>query len=331
MRLLLSAGACALVGLFSCTATAGEPDDHAPAGVMGDHLHKEGDWMVGYHFESTHSKGMRNGAHSISNADAMARYGEIPAEMDMDMHMFEIMGGITPDLSVMIMPQYMTMSMLHQSSHGGGHSHRHEVSGFGDTEVTGLYSVYRGERDRAHLNFGLSLPTGSIDESFVDHHGNTYRMPYNMQFGSGTYDPILGATYVSEEEGWSWGAQTINYIRLGKNDNGYRQGNKYTATSWVAHNLSDYASLSFRVEGEAWGNVSGQDADLPSNIMAGADPEQQAGKRVMASAGMNLWGGEGALKGQRVLAEFGVPIYEQYSGPQPDTDWRLSLSWQWAF
>ena len=30
--------------------TAGRPDSHAPIGVMGDHMHKEGEWMVSYRF-----------------------------------------------------------------------------------------------------------------------------------------------------------------------------------------------------------------------------------------------------------------------------------------
>lgn len=156
---------------------------------------------------------------------------------------------------------------------GGGHSHEHTVDGFGDTEVTGLYSLMQrhngASTHKLHLNAGLSLPTGSIDETFTDHHNRVYHMPYQMQFGSGTYDPIIGLTYTGTNESWSWGAQSLNYIRVGKNDNGYRQGNKYTATTWAARNISRFASLSVRLEGEAWDDVSGRDVTLPINIIAG--------------------------------------------------------------
>jgi hypothetical protein len=304
---------------------------------MGAHGHGKGEFMLGYSFERSSTSGYKQGSSSVSNASLMAVFGEIAAEMQMDMHMFELMYGISDNLTLMVMPQYMQMSMLHQSSHGGGHSHEHEVQGFGDTEVIGLYSIFNGESEgvsqKAHLNFGLSLPTGSYDETFVNHHNDTYNMPYSMQFGTGTYDPIIGATYVANSPDWSWGAQTINYIRVGKNNNGYRQGNKYTATSWVSKNLSDYTSVSFRLDGERWNDVSGMDASLPVTAIAGAEPNKQAGERVLANIGLSLLATEdfGFAAGNRLALEFGVPIYERYSGAQPDNEYRLTLGWQKSF
>lgn len=339
MRYTMLAGACALALCSASVAMAGsstQPDDHAPIGVMGDHLHKAGGWMVGYRYEYLHSSGVRSGRHSVDNAAVLASYGEAPIAMDMEMHMLEVMRGITDNLTLMVMPQYMYMGMTHLS-HGGHGAHEHEVEGIGDTEVTGLYSVYRahtaGGKQEAHLNIGMSLPTGSIDEAFTNHHAATYRLPYNMQFGSGTFDPMIGATYTGEQADWSWGAQTLNYIRLGKNDNGYRQGNKYMATTWVARNLNPFTSLSLRLEAEAWDNVSGRDASLPVTAIAGADPDGQAGERVMALVGLNLFSGQaqGPLAGQRLAAELGIPLHERFSGPQPETDYRMTLGWQWAF
>lgn len=313
---------------------APKPDAHAPIGVMGDHLHKKGQWMLGYRLKSTNTEGFRNGSHKVSNNSVLAVYGEAATKTTMDMHMLEIMYGVSDDLTLMVMPQYMEMSMLHQSNHGGGHSHRHEVSDFGDTEVTGLYSLFHGENSKAHLNFGVSVPTGATNAKFKDHHNNSYNMPYNMQFGTGTFDPIIGATYTGYGDDWSWGAQTINYLRvLGQNNQGYRQGTKFTATSWVARNVTDWASLSLRLDGEAWGDVHGRDASLPVNIIAGARPDEQAGQRVYANVGVNLLADEsmGVLAGHRLAAEFGVPVYERYSSAQPKTDYRFTLSWQKAF
>lgn len=335
-------GACALTAClitFSAWGHDGQivPTDHAPIGVMGDHLHKKGSWMVGYRYKQSHTSGYKDGSDDVTNASVMASYGEIAAKMDMGMHMVEIMYGLTDGLTLMLMPQYMQMSMLHQSSHGGGHTHRHEVEGMGDTELSGLYSLYdsmRGNvKHQMHVNVGVSLPTGSIDETFTNHHGVVYRMPYNMQFGTGTFDPILGLTYAVHAPSWSFGVQTMNYIRMGKNDHGYRQGNKYTATTWVARNITDFASVSFRLEGQAWDDVSGQDASLPVIAIVGADPDLQSGQRVMAHVGVNLLAGKntGVLSGQRLSAEFGMPLYEYASGPQPETDYQLTLGWQWAF
>jgi hypothetical protein len=336
--ILLSA--CSLITLAAASAFAHQvpsPNAHAPIGVMGDHLHKQGDWMLSYKYELTNVSGFKNGRDTIPTSTVLSQYGEAAAKMQMQMHMFEFMYGITDNLNLMVMPQYMQMDMTHQSSHGGGHSHTHTLYGLGDTEVTGLYSFYKSNNNRveneAHLNFGVSLPTGSIDKTFTDHHNNVYHMPYNMQFGSGTVDPILGATYTMHTENWQFGGQTLNYLRFGKNDNGYRQGNKYTATGWASRNLTSFASLSFRLDGEAWENVEGRDITLPLTIIAGANPDLRAGERVMANIGLNLLGGHesGILAGHRLAVEFGMPVYERYSGPQSQNDYRLTAGWQKSF
>lgn len=335
----LRMGLCSIFALsvLSSTAMAHEFNKvgtHAPIGVMGDHTHKQGEWMVGYRYEYSHFSGNKNGTNSVSPQEMMAQYGETPLNMEMEMHMFEVMYGLTDNLTLMVMPQYMKMDMFHASSHGGGHMHTHEVEGFGDTELTGLYSFYNSTKDHLHnqalLNIGFSLPTGKSDEKFIDHHGREYNLPYNMQFGSGTFDPILGATYTGRSTDWAWGAQTLNYIRMGKNNEGYRQGNKYTASTWIARNIADVACASFRLEGEAWENISGRDWRLPVNIIAGARPDGQAGERVTANIGVNLLGGEKLLN-QRLALEFGVPVYERFDGPQPEMDYRLTAGWQMAF
>jgi len=331
---------CSLLAFFSVTASAfadqvKAPDDHAPIGVMGDHLHHEGSWMVGYRYSETHTSGLKDGTHTVADTDLVHTYGEVPSEMKMGMHMFEIMYGVTDDLTLMVMPQYMQMSMTHVAHNG--HTHSHDTEGFGDTEVTGLYSIWDQTAgnitQKAHLNMGISLPTGDSGTTYPNHHNVIFPLPYNMQFGTGTYDPILGATYTGKSANWSWGAQTLNYIRMGKNDEGYRQGNKYTGTGWVARNVTDFASLSFRLKGEAWENVSGQNQSLPPLTIAGAEPKGQAGERVMANIGVNLLtgGNIAPLAGHRLSAEVGVPVYERFSGPQPKTNYQLTLGWQLAF
>jgi hypothetical protein len=312
-------------------------NDHSPIGVMGDHLHKQGEFMIGYHYNLSKFSGFKDGSSKISTAEVQSNYGEVGTDIDMRMHMFEIMYGVSDKLTLMLMPQYMEMDMVHESSHGMGHSHKHTVKGLGDTELVGLYSLYKDSDDssnqRLHLNIGVSLPTGSINKTFVNHHSTVYNLPYNMQFGSGTVDPIIGATYISELPTWSWGAQTINYIRVGKNNNGYRLGNKYTATSWVSRNLNEYVSTSLRLKGEAWDNVSGRDYSLPLNTIVGANPKKLAGERLTAHFGVNLVAPSSnpVLLGHRLALEFGVPLYENFDGPQSSQDYTFTLGWQWAY
>src|SRR5690606_30314685 len=140
-------------------------------------------------------------------------------------------------------------------------------------------------------------------------------LPYTMQFGSGTFDPIVGLTYAGHLGHWSWGGQTLNYIRLGTNDEGYRLGNKYTLSGWVAREVLPFASLSVGVEGEAWRNVHGRDQNLPLTAIAGSNPGEIAGERVLGLIGLNVMPGamHNSLSGHRLSVEFGLPLYERYS------------------
>ena len=42
-------------------------------------------------------------------------------------------------------------------------------------------------------------------------------------------------------------------------------------------------------------------------------------------------GAQGVLEGQRLFAEFGVPIYQNLDGPQLETDWVLNIGVQIRF
>ena len=47
------------------------------------------------------------------------------------------------------------------------------------------------ERIKTHLGFGMSLPSGSIDERDTTPASSSARLGYAMQNGSGTYDPFV--------------------------------------------------------------------------------------------------------------------------------------------
>lgn len=340
MKKQLLAGVCPLLMAFAYTAQAEHcPHHHAshsisqPMGVTGGHLHEKGQWMVSYRYDFTRQSGLRQGSSNLPAVDALAIYGEAMTEMDMGMHMAEAMYGITDKLTLMVMGGFMDMDMTHMAHHSL-HTHEMEKQGWGDTEVTALYSLLDRQvsevSHKLHLNAGLSLPTGSIDESYVNHHNANLHLPYTMQFGSGTYDPILGLTYTGGTGAWGWGAQALNTFRLGENSNGYRQGHRQVVNLWGSRGVTDFLDLSLRLEGKHWGNVHGKDDRIPLTSMTGANPLGNGGEQLSAFLGANLKG-SGKLEGQQLGAEFGMPFYEHFDGPQLETDYRLSLGWRMAF
>lgn len=205
--------------------------------------------------------------------------------------------------------------------------------GWGDLKLSGIYELYHGHRSTWLLNLGLSLPTGSTnEEDFIPGPGET-RLPYPMQIGSGTWDLLPGITYLGQANTWSWGAQLSGVIRLGENDEGYTLGNVGQLTAWGAYKWNDQLSTSLRITGKAWGDIDGRDEKLrlAPSVVPTADPRRRGGEEIDLSLGVNVRMPGKLLKGQRLAAEIGVPVYRSLDGPQLSTDWFFNLGWQWAF
>lgn len=330
----------ALLLAFTCLApnafadSIAKPASHAPIGVMGDHIHKEGEWMISYRYSQMEMDGNRDGTDSLSIAQVHSQFMVAPISMTMRMHMFGVMYGASDDLTLTAMAPYSDKSMQHVVRGSNVHF-RTQTEGVGDIKLGGIYNLHKtGDEDSNQqwlLNFGASLPTGSITERGNTPMANNQKLPYAMQLGSGTFDPLLGLTFVNHEQDWSWGSQAGTTLRFGKNSQGYRLGNEYTATAWVARDVSDNASVSLRAEGKSWGNIHGHDVQLNQNMVPTARTDMRGGQRIDVLAGVNLYQPEGDLAGHRLAAEFGLPVFQNLEGPQLETDYRFTLGWQFAF
>ncbi len=333
---------------------ASRPDGHAPIGVMGDHMHKKGEWMLSYRYMRMDMDGNRIGTRDVTPEEIATTvpnrfFGApmqpptlrvVPTRMTMDMHMFGAMYAPTNDLTLMAMVNYIRKEMDHVTFRGpAGTIRRGEFTtateGIGDTKIGGLYRLYDDAVHHFHLNLGVSIPTGSITErdTVLAPTGATpnLRLPYPMQLGSGTFDLLPGLTYTGKKGNFSWGAQYMADIRLeDENDEGYALGDKHAATAWVGYRFSDWASGSFRVKAMTQDSISGIDPNIVAPVQT-ANPEFQGGERVDLLWGVNLLAPQGALKGHRLAVEFGLPVYQDLNGPQLETDWTLNVGWQKAF
>ncbi|MEM6906637.1 MAG: transporter, partial [Pseudomonadota bacterium] len=159
-------------------------DGHAPIGVMGDHMHKAGEFMFAYRFMFMNMDGNRIGTNSVSPQTIATTvpnrfFGTpgqpptlrvVPTDMTMQMHMLGAMYAPTDWLTLMAMGMYVDKSMDHLTFQGGMGTtvlgtFETNSSGFGDTRVGGLIRLYDDETHHLHFNAGLSIPTGSIEET----------------------------------------------------------------------------------------------------------------------------------------------------------------------
>ena len=192
----------------------------------------------------------------------------------------------------------------------------------------------RTPHHHAHLNLGLSLPTGSTTkrDDILTPMGMrpNVRLPYPMQLGSGTFDLLPGITYTGKHKQLSWGAQYMGVLRLGENDEDYTLGDEHNITGWAAYAWQPAISTSLRLAYTNVGNIDGQDAQIIAPVQT-ADPDRQGKERLDLLLGVNMVGQKGGLRGHRFALEFGAPVYQDLDGPQLKTDWVLTAGYQYAF
>lgn len=308
-------------------------DGHAPIGVTAEHTHNTGEWMFSYRFMNMHMEDLYNGDSKVGINDT--DYVFVPTEMDMEMHMFGTMFAPTTNLTLMAMTHYVETSMEMIGTKGmmAGRETKMEANGWGDTSIGGLYKLYDDHKTRAHVGLHLSLPTGSTSETFTTPMNMVRHQPFGMQLGTGTFDLLPSATYLHQpSDHFSYGAQIKGRIHLGRNNQGYSRGNKIEATSWIAHNVADWASISFRVAAMHSGKVDGntdRSVNDPMAIMSlPADPSNTGGTSIDAAVGLNLWHPE---DGFRVATEFAMPVYQNLNGTQLGQNWTLTLGTQYSW
>ncbi len=328
-------------------------DSHAPIGVMAEHMHKAGEWMLSYRFKHMSMQDNLMDDSSVTPEKIVTTVPNrffglpmqpptlrvVPVEMTMDMHMFGGMYAPTDWLTLMLMGMYMEKSMDHVTFAGPAGTTSLGTfttvsAGFGDTRLTGMFRLYNDGMHRLQLNAGLSLPTGSTTEcdTILTPLGTmpTTRLPYPMQLGSGTYDLLPGLVYGGQYEAWGWGAQYTGTFRIGTNSEQYSLGDKHMITAWGSYRWQPWLSTSVRLEAEYSGRIDGIDPEIVAPVQT-ADPDNQGGRNVSLLFGFNLAGQPGLLRGHRLALEGGFPVYQNLNGPQMESEFVLTAGWQYAF
>jgi hypothetical protein len=292
--------------------TSKRPDGHAPIGVMADHKHAKGEWMLSYRHMSMDMDGV-----SIAPGYTMR-----PTDMSMDMNMFGAMYAPSDQFTWMLMANHIDNQMKMTN---GMMTSQMQSKGLGDISISGLFDINSWDEEALIGTIGLGIPTGSIDEKKS---GSTQRQPYAMQLGSGTLDIRPGITYLGQNEGYSWGAQIAAVIRTGTNDNNYSLGDRWNATAWIARKLSNNLSASIRLTGERIGSIDGSDSNIGMPMMSPANnTANSGGDMVSGSGGINYL----FNNGHRLALEYQIPLDQDLDGIQMDRDNTVTLGWQYAW
>ena len=316
------------------------PADHGPAGVMADHMHEAGEFMIGYRYMYSRSGStILNGDDEASDAQlAAAGYSAAPSEMTMHMHMLDLMYAPRDWLSFMVMPQWVRMEMsmrgvegaAEDDGHGGGHggAHTGATDGLGDTGLYALIRLFQSGGHHVHAGLGFSAPTGSVGEKDAE----GVFTHYMMQLGSGTWDFLPSLTYTGRMDVWAWGAQASGIIRLEEmNESGFRFGDAVQLTAWGSRRLANWLSASLRLAYFSQGTVK-LHYNGPHNHASPPDRQPNYGGRFLdVGIGLNAAVQSGVLQGHRFGVEWLQPLHQDVNGFQQKRDGTLYATWSRAF
>ncbi|MGX1930923.1 nitrous oxide reductase accessory protein NosL [Flagellimonas sp. 2504JD4-2] len=302
------------------------PGAYAPSGIMGDHLHPKGGFMVSIRYMNMAMTGNREGSNGVSDEDIYQRFMVAPQEMTMQMYMVGAMYGISDNLTVMLMQNFVqndmdltarmimnNMPMLNNFSTSS--------SGLGDLKLGVLYGLVSSEKLSFHINSKINIPLGDIKNRDATPMMADAKLPYAMQLGTGTFDITFGGTLKGNHGDLSWGIQQLSTLRTGTNSEDYRFGNLYELHSWAGYALSNNISVSARLSGSTENEIEGMDTELNPMMVTTADPNNYGGERIWGGTGVNI----GLLQSKLVLGtEISFPLYQNFNGIFMDSDYILS-------
>ncbi|WAR46473.1 DUF3570 domain-containing protein [Methylomonas rapida] len=328
-----------------------------PAGVMFGHMMSQADEiMVGYRYQyGVQSGSMLHGSDQISDALLVSNACAVsdgclykPTKMHMQMHMLDLMYSPTDWLTLMIMPQLMSMDMTmsdslqpgNEGEHGGS---KHTSNDIGDTLAVAMVKLMDDGTHHVHAGIGMSAPTGAIDAEISqgrlkDNGASTERetgtavlQDYGMQLGSGTWDFKPSLTYTGHIDDWGWGGQLNGTKRLQKNEYGYAYGDIFQATGWGSYNIFNWLSATIRGVYTWQDRIRGETNQTHETTSPVDFPANYGGRFWDVGFGLNASIPEGRFAGNNFSVEWLQPVATDFNGYQLDRDGALTATWSFSF
>ena len=252
-----------------------------------------------------------------------------PQYMTMDVHMLGAMYAISDAVTIMAMGNYTSKSMRLQTRTNVNFNTK--SGGFGDVMLSTLIKILNKNRQSLHLNAGVSIPTGSISQRDDTPMASNIVLAYPMQLGSGTWDPMLGFTYLGQTSHFSWGVQTSYKFRMSDNAENYRFGNTLNAVTWGAVKVSRALSFSTSITYNDSEQIEGADARLNPAVMPLFNTQNSGRRQLDAGVGVNVYLPKKILENLRLGAEVKYPVFQDVNGIQMQNLLMTVFGLQYAF
>ena len=344
--LILSSNALAYIGL--CCAHCG---GNMPLNIMGGGVPETHEFRFKLSQGFMRMGPIKDGTDDVDSmkllgmsSTANHTFGAVPTEMRSYMTMVSAAYSFTDDFAAMIMTGYKRneMDMLRRS---GAEGFTMFSDGLADTKVMGKYRLFYDDNlaptQQLSGVLGVSAPTGQIDLGNTNHTNLALRgniLPFKMQTGTGTWDPILGITYQGSADPFWYGVNGMWTGRLYDNAQGYHAGDEFTLDLYGMFQFHEKALASFQLNTkyeEAYSDepdkqkVSGEGHMNGNAAMAfmspSFDPDNYGGIVTHATLGIQFQ----PIHMQIAELNISVPIYQNLKGPQLSSDWMMRFTYYW--
>ena len=356
---------CLLLFIFHTTNVIQAQEraiDHAPIGVMGDHFHGQGEWMISARYMRMAMGNNRTGTTDLSDMDIIKqpnpyRMGTmsttlsvVPQNMTMGMAMLGVMYapidtitlmgmGMLTDKNMTLNTYRGTMGMGNMGGMAGG-MHRANLGSFStstfdlsELSLSGLVKLYEGNVSRVHAQIGIQQSVGANDalgEVLTPMNmRKTMILPYGMQSGDGSTSVISALTYVATVGGRAYGGQMSSQNAFATDL--WSFGDSLTLTGWIQQELVEKTSLSFRATYHKQDSIAGRNPAIMAPVQT-ANPDNYGGTVTEIGVGLNqiisVFSGHHA---DRIGIELTYPIVQDLNGPQMKSGLKFQVGYQKSF
>jgi hypothetical protein len=301
--------------------------DLSPPGLMYNKLHRGAEWMISYDYSHTGIQGNICGDSKIGSDEIRKSYIMAPDKMVMDMHMLMAMYGVTDRFTIMLMTSWNT-STMNMNMNGttimnmpgmpaeAAMPDRQTISGWGDSKITALYSIFNKENDQVTAGLGISIPTGSVNKKAFEDLYPDVHADYNMQTGTGSIDFSPSISYRHHSDVMDEGIEAEGIIRPFNNSNRYHFENEAALNLWVARKWNPWLSNSIRAGVSALQGIQGWDSKIYAMMEPASDATNYGGFKCTMYPGVNFYPRLFPSHELNFRIEYGFPVYQHVNGIQ---------------
>ena len=248
--------------------------------------------------------------------------------------------GITHQLTISVELPYVRRDDLREAEDADAVARLGSVAGLGDLSLLAKYRVTHSESGGLAIVAGIKAPSGSTHQ----HSADGERLETEHQPGTGSWDPIIGASGGVKLGGLQLTASTLyqfsgngaQHTRLGdRAQGGIALSHRFGPAEHHDHDDADedhhghgeheHAAPHGHQSWEAFVELSGEWEGRQA--VAGEIEQASGGKSVWLTPGARF----NAASGFSIAGALGVPLWQNIRDSHPNNDYRLTLSVGHAF